>query len=725
MQPPDYRTRLIQFYERHNPSKVSNVDKILSFYQGHEEELFTELTQRYGQEPWKEKAGGNPPAPPSPPALAPQQPISQPSQPSPSAAGAQDGPIPRSIYRDILIKYYSQHNPRKVGDVDQLLDQYKGQEASFWKELEKKYGIPPETPVPPQSNAPRTTSDTLDVIARIKRMYQKYNPKMEANADRVIAQYKGEEEKLLKELVADYGPEPAGPNSDSVGASNEQAFKDRLIRFYEHYKPEKVADVDKIVSKNKGFEPQIMAELVKRYGPEPQPKPTSPTVWDTVKPTPLPNTPQPQPQPVAVSQPSPGTGSISSAARRESQIVVRPETPGTRSLAAPVVSLQQQPTPSRDLVPSAPYVVLCAGCFERTERDGTLKCMMCGLGLHGNGPAQIMGHAPSHSTPSTPGRGVPRTESSFHGPKLVLEDVPMDSTVRVPHNSNTPNNYGMVSSPRPLEEDAPMSPGTRLLGRSAPRSDAPEYRNPQQPTSSNPNSEQRGARANAPGPRWVDDGADNDRLGPRPQHGSYPDRDGGYRYGDGPAYRDDVSYGGGRDPRGGPSRYPDNEWGPRDPRDQEGYRGPNQRRQGPHDRYDPMYDQPEDRRNGYAPRYNDDPYYQSQRPRYYDDPYYDEMRQYPRDGPRGDGPRGEMLSNDGRSPYRYNVPQGPPGRGMDPDSPYYYTRGGGGPRHDDRYTPVSRSHLAPLDGSSGPAYPTAVLSSCRKCGKPYSPLRNR
>eukprot|EP00759_Apiculatamorpha_spiralis_P025199 PhF_6_TR28268/c0_g1_i1/m.41828 len=46
-----HRTRLIRFYEKYNPEKLSRVDEFLNAYRGDEERLFTILVGKYGPEP--------------------------------------------------------------------------------------------------------------------------------------------------------------------------------------------------------------------------------------------------------------------------------------------------------------------------------------------------------------------------------------------------------------------------------------------------------------------------------------------------------------------------------------------------------------------------------------------------------------------------------------------------------------------------------------------------
>jgi len=48
-------------------------------------------------------------------------------------------------------------------------------------------------------------------------------------------------------------------------------FEDRLTAFYKHYDEAKVASVPTLLAKYKGKEEQLLAAVVKKYGPEPEP----------------------------------------------------------------------------------------------------------------------------------------------------------------------------------------------------------------------------------------------------------------------------------------------------------------------------------------------------------------------------------------------------------------------------------------------------------------------
>lgn len=55
----------------------------------------------------------------------------------------------------------------------------------------------------------------------------------------------------------------------AAAASGSNPHRDRLVRYYEKYAPEKLAEVDVLLEKFKGREDSMFDTLVKKYGPEP------------------------------------------------------------------------------------------------------------------------------------------------------------------------------------------------------------------------------------------------------------------------------------------------------------------------------------------------------------------------------------------------------------------------------------------------------------------------
>ncbi|KAG3121700.1 hypothetical protein PI125_g76 [Phytophthora idaei] len=197
----DYRQKLVEFYQKHNPNKLSSVDATLQKYKGNEEKLFQNLATKYkvnaspAVQPANPTATASPfgkpgafsasstsagttfgsassvgfgaakPAPSASPFGAAVAPASSPfgatSQPSAgfgSASGSGFGgfqsttattpafgaPSPFGAtggvnYREKLAAFYQQHNPAKLSSVDATLEKYKGREDHLFAMLEQKY----------------------------------------------------------------------------------------------------------------------------------------------------------------------------------------------------------------------------------------------------------------------------------------------------------------------------------------------------------------------------------------------------------------------------------------------------------------------------------------------------------------------------------------------------------------------------------------------------------
>ena len=168
---PDYSALLTDFFNKHNPSKVGNVDKVLTKYKGQEEKLFRTLAHKYGvANPLKSDASSTSAATPSAttagglaspplslssvstpasskptisaspfgaPAATPPPPLAAANGPVPAPAPAAAGSGP-SDYRTILTNFYQQHKPSQVDQVDKLLAKYNGREPEMFAKLATK-----------------------------------------------------------------------------------------------------------------------------------------------------------------------------------------------------------------------------------------------------------------------------------------------------------------------------------------------------------------------------------------------------------------------------------------------------------------------------------------------------------------------------------------------------------------------------------------------------------
>ncbi|KAI9913034.1 hypothetical protein PsorP6_005526 [Peronosclerospora sorghi] len=194
----DYRQKLIEFYQKHNPAKLSSVDATLEKYKGNEAKLFQNLAAKYKVDasvvvpPAKPNAAASPfgkpgafsapsaagtptfgaasvlgfgdakPSPAASPFGAPSTPASSPfGAPAPSGFGFQAtsastpqfgapspfgttasgfGGAPAGVnYREKLTAFYQQHNPAKLSSVDATLEKYRGREEHLFAMLEQKY----------------------------------------------------------------------------------------------------------------------------------------------------------------------------------------------------------------------------------------------------------------------------------------------------------------------------------------------------------------------------------------------------------------------------------------------------------------------------------------------------------------------------------------------------------------------------------------------------------
>ena len=68
-------------------------------------------------------------------------------------------------HREQLIQLFQQHNPEKLGDVDMLLEKYKGREDIIFKKIEDKYGAKPETGTAVPLSFVKTAADGLAEVS--------------------------------------------------------------------------------------------------------------------------------------------------------------------------------------------------------------------------------------------------------------------------------------------------------------------------------------------------------------------------------------------------------------------------------------------------------------------------------------------------------------------------------------------------------------------------------
>ena len=237
--PRTLRDRVVAFYTRYNPTQLSSVDATIKAYNGDEEKLMRALTAKYGAEPTDDLLPGRDRTPSQCSAVSGSGDVGATQEDSLAASAAplpppllpSNGPAEEkasvSAIRRRVIAMYEKYAPSKLSQADRQLQRYEGQELELIKALVAKYG--PEDganakanegqPLPTEASA-STRSDNsvgasqLSIRERVVRMYLKYKPEKVGAVDAALATYAGQEDVLLKVLVDKYGPEP--PENEEV-----------------------------------------------------------------------------------------------------------------------------------------------------------------------------------------------------------------------------------------------------------------------------------------------------------------------------------------------------------------------------------------------------------------------------------------------------------------------------------------------------------------------------
>ena len=101
--------------------------------------------------------------------------------------------------------------------------------------------------------------------------YCEYCPDFESHCMPWLQKNQPEWYSKLKEMRrGEDADDSEGDNAQVERPSEPWSTKERLIKFYEQYQPEKVDGVDVILEKYAGKEEKLFIALVKKYGPEPE-----------------------------------------------------------------------------------------------------------------------------------------------------------------------------------------------------------------------------------------------------------------------------------------------------------------------------------------------------------------------------------------------------------------------------------------------------------------------
>ena len=114
-------------------------------------------------------------------------------------------------YHKILTDFYQKHNPEKLGQVDYLLNKYKGREEELVKSLKEKYGVTADESTPVEEPEP-----TKEKISKPKRQPKKKEKAekedskkdWEKKREEILRKVKERAEQLKKEREAKAKKEP-------------------------------------------------------------------------------------------------------------------------------------------------------------------------------------------------------------------------------------------------------------------------------------------------------------------------------------------------------------------------------------------------------------------------------------------------------------------------------------------------------------------------------------
>ena len=170
-------------------------------------------------------------------------------------------------WRDLIVQVYKDHNPSKVGDIDNLMSKYKGREKSLYLSICEKYRVAPNL----ESNKGMTAEEKKvkkykDLITEI---YKEHNPGKLNDLDSLLQKYKGREELVYKGICEKYKVDPKAAKKDEA-KSNFERYKQLIAEIYEEHNKEKLGELDDLLGKYKGKEKTLYLAVCHKYGIEPK-----------------------------------------------------------------------------------------------------------------------------------------------------------------------------------------------------------------------------------------------------------------------------------------------------------------------------------------------------------------------------------------------------------------------------------------------------------------------
>ncbi|KAL7998982.1 putative Zinc finger, RanBP2-type, EF-hand domain pair, Zinc finger, RanBP2-type superfamily [Plasmopara halstedii] len=214
----DYRQKLVEFYQKHNPDKLSSVDATLQKYKGNEDKLFQNLALKYKVK----DVGGEFNVPPASPAV------------QPVTSGAITSPF---------------------GNIGAFSTPSTSAGMSFGSASSLGFGAAKPAPsaspfgtaqAPASSPFGGTTQSSTGFGSAPGSGFSAFQPTTATTS-------------------AFSAPSPFGTASSTFGAAGGTNYRDRLTAFYQQYNPSKLSAVDTTLAKYKGREDQLFQMLEQKY----------------------------------------------------------------------------------------------------------------------------------------------------------------------------------------------------------------------------------------------------------------------------------------------------------------------------------------------------------------------------------------------------------------------------------------------------------------------------
>jgi hypothetical protein len=184
--------------------------------------------------------------------------------------------MPADDFHSRLHRYYEHYAPEKMGTLDTILTTYAGRESSLFEALERKYGREADIPggdLDDDESMPTITvgGDASQAVGSVGPTSALAVPSGTSERKKRSISFAPPRDDTDSPALA-AGPPMAAAAEPADEAEEEErvdmSYRARLVRFYEHYAPEKLSNVDVALRAYKGREETMFAALAVKYGPE-------------------------------------------------------------------------------------------------------------------------------------------------------------------------------------------------------------------------------------------------------------------------------------------------------------------------------------------------------------------------------------------------------------------------------------------------------------------------